>query len=177
MVKFARYANSSTMKTNVVLAIVSVLLVCSSCDMFRKIAGRPTSDEIEARRSEAVKKDAMIEALKQRQQAQADSLAIVDSIRRMETDVLSLSEIGDLYTTALDHRYYIIVGSFRNGANAEAMLKTASDAGYVPVRIQFGAYTAIGVSPADNIEDAFLSLKSVKRESFSPSDVWILMNR
>ena len=175
MVKFARYANSSTMKTNVVLAIVSVLLVCSSCDMFRKIAGRPTSDEIEARRSEAVKKDAMIEALKQRQQA--DSLAIVDSIRRMETDVLSLSEIGDLYTTTLDHRYYIIVGSFRNGANAEAMLKTASDAGYVPVRIQFGAYTAIGVSPADNIEDAFLSLKSVKRESFSPSDVWILMNR
>ena len=190
MVKFARYANSSTMKTNVVLAIVSVLLVCSSCDMFRKIAGRPTSDEIEARRSEAVKKDAMIEALKQRQQAQADSLAIVDSIRRMETDVLSLSEIGDLYTTALDHRYYIIVGSFRNGANADAMLKTASDAGYVPVISPVGVdaysqtyninadYAASAIAGALNAQKlVFLTdVEGILRDKDDPSTIIRRMN-
>ena len=177
IIKFARYANYETMKTDKVLALVAVMLVCCSCDMFRKIAGRPTSDELETRRNEILQEEARIEALKQRRQAQEDSLAIVDSIRRMETDVHSLSEIGDLYTTALDHRYYIVVGSFRDEANAESLLKSASEAGYVPVRINLGKFTAVGLCPTDRLTDAFLSLKSVKREWFCPSDVWILVNR
>ena len=118
-----------------------------------------------------------VEALKQRQKACEDSLALVDSIRRMETAVRSLSEVGDLYTTSLDHRYYIIVGAFLKEANADAMLKTASDAGYVPVKIALNGFVAVGVSPADRLGDAFLSLKSVKREDFCPPDVWILVNR
>lgn len=165
------------MRKIVVLTLLSAMFLASGCDMFRRIAGRPTSAEIEARRQNIEVENAKIEALKKRQQEQADSLAVVDSIRRMETDVHTLSEIGELYTTALDHRYYIIVGSFRKDSNAEAMLRQASDAGYVPVKIAFPGYTAVGVCPADRIEDAFLSLKSIKRENFTPSDVWILVNR
>lgn len=165
------------MRKIVVLTLLAVMVLASGCDMFRKIAGRPTSSEIEARRQKIEVENAKIEALKKRQQEQADSLAVVDSIRRMETDVHTLSEIGELYTTTLDHRYYIIVGSFRKESNAEAMLKQASDAGYVPVKIDFSGYTSVGVCPADRIEDAFLSLKSIKREKFTPSDVWILVNR
>ncbi len=177
MVKFARYANFKAMKTEIVLALAVVMFISTSCDMFRKIAGRPTSDEIEARRSEIVRANEKIAALKQRQKACEDSLALVDSIRRMETAVRSLSEVGDFYTTSLDHRYYIIVGAFLKEANADAMLKTASDAGYVPVKIALNGFVAVGVSPADRLGDAFLSLKSVKREDFCPPDVWILVNR
>ena len=104
MVKFARYANFKAMKTEIVLALAVVMFISTSCDMFRKIAGRPTSDEIEARRSEIVRANEKIAALKQRQKACEDSLALVDSIRRMETAVRSLSEVGDLYTTSLESR-------------------------------------------------------------------------
>ena len=169
--------NNVKMKTNVVFALMAVLVISSGCDMFRRIAGRPTSADIDAKRQEIAAADARIEALKKKQRMQADSLAIVDSIRQLETDVHTLSEIGELYSTALDHRYYIIVGSFMKYSNAESMLRTASEAGYIPVELRFNGYTAVGLSPADRIEDAFLSLKSVKRESFCPDDVWILVNR
>lgn len=165
------------MKIHAVLSMLVFLMLFTGCDIFRKIAGRPTSAELEAMKEEIVAADAKIQELKSKQQRQADSLAIVDSIRRMKAEVHTVSEIGALYSTNLDHKYYIIVGAFVKESNAEGMIRTVSDAGYIPVRISINKYTAVGICPSDDIEDAFLLLKGVYREPFCPADVWILVNR
>lgn len=86
--------------------------------------------------------------------------------------------MGGIYTTDLNSAYYIIVGSFKKTSNAETMIRTATAAGYVPVMISCkNGLTAVGVSPADRVEDAMLSLQAVKREDFCPDDVWVLVNR
>lgn len=166
------------MRRTVVFVLLASAFVFGGCDMFRKMAGRPTSDEIERRKVEISRRQAEIEAMKIEQKQVADSLAMLDSLRSMCDKVKHLSDIGDLYTVDLEARYYIIVGSFRKAGNAETMIRKASGAGYVPVLISFrNGLQAVGVSPTDRLSDALLSLKAVKREDFCPPDVWVLVNR
>lgn len=178
MVKFARYVKFDCMKKSVIFVILMSVLLVSGCDMFRRMAGRPTSEELELKKVEIERRNAMIEAMKAEQKQVSDSLAMLDSLRQMCSKMLWLKDMGGIYTTDLDAGYYIIVGSFRNQGNADAMIKSASDAGFVPVRISFrNGLDAIGVAASSSLEDALLSLKSVKREDFCPPDVWILVNR
>ncbi len=166
------------MRRTVLLALLLSVFVLGGCDMFRKLAGRPTSGEIERRKVEISRRQAEIEAMKVEQKQAADSLALLDSLRSMCSKVKHLEDMGDIYTTDLDARYYIIVGSFRKGSNAEAMIKATTAAGYLPVLISFSnGLSAVGVSPTCRLEDALLSLKAVKKEDFCPSDVWVLVNR
>ena len=111
-----------------------LLLPVSGCDAFRKLAGRPTAEEIE------------------------------------------LMRIG-LFTTKLDFKYYIVVGSFKSRHNAESLLSTVAEKGYKPILISFrNGFNAIAVAPTNSLREAFSSLKNVRTEAFCPDDVWILVN-
>jgi len=165
------------MKKFVPIVLLLSVLLSGSCDTFRKIAGRPTSDELELKKLKIEAQQAEIEALKLEQKRLVDSLAMMDSLRQLSGTVLNLSELGGLYTTSLDFKYYIVVGSFRNRNYAENLLTTVSGAGYSPVLICFrNGLFAVGLTPADKVEDAVANLKAVKEETFCPSDVWILVN-
>lgn len=160
----------------VLVAVLSVLMA-TGCDMFRKIAGRPTSEDIEMKRLKIEAQQAEIEALKREQKRLADSLSMMDSLRQLSGTVLNLSELGGLYMTSLDFKYYIIVGSFRNRSYAESLLVKVSGAGYSPVLICFrSGLFAVGLSPVNRVEEAVEALKTVKQEAFCPPDVWILVN-
>lgn len=166
------------MKKSVFVCLVLLVLSVSGCDMFRRMAGRPTSEELELKRMEIARRQKEIELMKIDQKKQADSLAVLDSLRRMCGAVLNVSELGGVYTTALDSRYYVVVGAFRKQGNADALISRVSDAGYLPVSISFrNGLNAVAVAPSDRVSDALLSLKAVKREDFCPEDVWILVNR
>ena len=164
-----------------VVSILMLLLTFSSCDFFRKVAGRPTAEELEAKKSEILHnqqvQQARIDSLMKVKQMLADSIAVLDSLREMKGTILNPSSLGGLFSTKLEARYYIIVGAFRSRANAEALLSEASDAGFYPAIVSFknGLY-AVGVAPCNTLSDAFLSLKSVMREDFCPDDAWILVN-
>lgn len=163
-------------KSVFLILFLSALTLCG-CDMFRKIAGRPTSDEIELKRLRIEAQQAEIEALKEVQRRLTDSLAMVDSLRQLSGTVLNLSELGGLYTTSLDFKYYIIVGSFRNRKYAERLLTKVAGYGYSPVLICFrNGLFSVGISPARRVEEAVKSLRVVKNEEFCPPDVWILVN-
>ena len=56
------------MKIHAVLSMLVFLMLFTGCDMFRKIAGRPTSAELEAMKEEIVAADAKIQELKSKQQ-------------------------------------------------------------------------------------------------------------
>lgn len=167
-----------------ILTLMSVLSLLSltGCDMFRRLAGRPTAEEVEMMRIELLRQEEArhrfkVDSLKKVEKALADSIAALDSIKQLHGTILNPSEKGGLFTTKLDYRYYIVVGAFKSRVNAEDLLSEVKECGYTPILINFrNGFNAIGISPTDDILGAFHSLKKVKEEKFCPEDVWILVN-
>lgn len=170
------------MGRRLLLILVCVLPVLAGCDAMRKLAGRPTSEELESHRAmlmqqEEAEHQRRIDSLRQVEKRMADSLAILDTLRQMKGTILNPAKLGGLFTTKLDYRYYIVVGAFSNRSNAESLLRTAKDKGYVPTIINFrNGFNAVGVCPSDNLNTVYSDLKRVKGESFCPPDAWILVN-
>ena len=156
--------------------LMVALPLFTGCDFFRKLAGRPTSEDIENKRIAIMRAE---EAAHQARQDSIviDSIAVMDSLKQQKSNIIKTDSLGGLLETELDARYYIIVGSFRSKANAESLLATAATNGYAPTLISFkNGLIAVGVGSSDNIKDAFASLNKVRTEKFCPADAWILVN-
>lgn len=172
------------MKKSCLLIVLAVSLTLTGCDFMRKLAGRPTSEDVELKRVEMLRAEeaalqARLDSLKNVEQRMVqDSLNALDSIRQLGGSILNPATLGGLFATKLEARYYIILGSFRSRANAEALFNVAKNAGYKPALISFGkgGLIAVGVSPVNRLSDAYTALNSVRKESFCPKDVWVLVN-
>ena len=150
---------------NAFLTIAIMTLVATAvtgCDFFRRLAGRPDSEWIEAK-AEAIRQDE--EALRIRQdslerarKAEADSLAAADSVR------------------LANHRYRfcVILGSFSSKENAERYVEEIAAKGYKCELLTFRNSTAVGVCPTDDEAQAKKSLSELQRQDFCPNGAWIL---
>lgn len=150
---------------NAFLTIAVMTLVATAvtgCDFFRRLAGRPDSEWIEAK-AEAIRQEE--EALRIRQdslerarKAEADSLAAADSVR------------------LANHRYRfcVILGSFSSKENAERYVEEIAAKGYKCELLTFRNSTAVGVCPTDDEEQAKKSLEELQRQDFCPNGAWIL---
>lgn len=150
---------------NTFLTIAVMTLVATAvtgCDFFRRLAGRPDSEWIEAK-AEAIRKEE--EALRIRQdslerarKAEADSLAAADSVR------------------LANHRYRfcVILGSFSSKENAERYVEEIAAKGYKCELLTFRNSTAVGVCPTDDEAQAKKSLSELQRQNFCPNGAWIL---
>lgn len=183
------------MKKSFILLVVVSACFLTGCDFFRSLAGRPTSEDIEKQREE-IKHDVEIkraellaiqqeeelmqkrlDSLKIKEMQVRDSLAALDSIKRYGGTILNPAELGGLFATKLESRYHIIVGSFKQRKNAEALLLKVQKKGYEPALISFNnGLIAVGLCPSGTIVDVMESLKKVKKEKFCPKDVWVLLN-
>ncbi len=164
-------------------AVVSAALVCLSggCDSFRKLAGRPTSADIEAKREliarENAAHQARLDSLKKVEKAKADSLELLEAIRGTGTLILSSSSLRRVNTGGLDNRYYIVVGAYSNSENASYKAGQISAAGFDPVKIPYGnGFTAVCTGGTDALSQLWDNLQRVSSEKFCPKDVWILVN-
>ncbi len=164
------------MKNKAIILLLLAVLSLTSCDMFRKLAGRPTAAELRNKKQQIEKYEAEREQTRLKQQQLADSLAIIDSIRMSKHSIRKISELGNVYIDTLEGRYYVVVGIFGRQSNLDRMLKKVNEAGYVPVPVSLGRGTAVAICPSCRLSDAYLSLKAVKREDFCPEDAWILVN-
>lgn len=171
------------MRRSVIAILMGVaLFALTGCDFFRTLAGRPTSAEIETRQVELIaaqkaELQAKYDELQAEMKSLKDSLNALDSIRQLGGSVLNPTKLGSLFATKVEARYYVIVGAFKTRYYAEKLVEKAAHAGYAPALISFrNGNLAVGLCPANNITDAFEALKKVKKESFCPSDVWILLN-
>ena len=150
---------------NAFLTIAIMTLVATAvtgCDFFRRLAGRPDSEWIEAK-AEAIRQEE--EALRIRQdslerarKAEADSLAAADSVR------------------IANHRYRfcVILGSFSSKENAERYVEEIAAKGYKCELLTFRNSTAVGVCPTDDEAQAKKSLSELQRQDFCPNGAWIL---
>ena len=164
-----------------IFLLVLLSLSLSSCDLFRKIAGRPTSADIEKKRSalemEQKAHNDRLDSLKLLQTQISDSLAALDSIRLQGSSIVEARQLTDQEKSRLPYSYYVIVGAFGNPENAGRFAQQASEAGYPSTLIRYrNGFTAVGVCPTDRRVDAYESLKAVRQSGFCP-DAWILNNR
>lgn len=156
------------------------LPLLSGCDLFRKMAGRPTSAEIEAKRVYIEQQQAghrsRLDSLKLMQRQISDSLEILDSIRAMKSSVVEAKQLPEEVRRSLPCRYYVVVGAFGNADNATKCAERAESAGYPATKIRYrNGFTAIGVCPSDMLPDAFASLRVIRDTGFC-ADAWILDN-
>ena len=169
-------------KYALILLAISVMFSATGCDFMRKLAGRPTSEDIEKIRVERLLAEeaalkASLDSLKAEKQCIQDSIDALELFVQQGGTVLNPSKLGGLYTTKLQYKYYVIIGAFRTRSNAEALFKKAESAGYTPVLISFrNGLLAVGLSPADECRNAMDMVKAIKQEPFCPADVWILVN-
>lgn len=172
------------MKKSCIFLIVLAVLSLTGCDFMRKLAGRPTSEDVEMKRIEILRAEeaalqARLDSLRKVEETMIrDSLNALDSIRQIGGSILNPASLGGLFATKLEARYYIILGSFKARANAESLFNVAKDAGYKPALISFGkgGLIAVGVCPVNRLPDAYTALTEVRKEKFCPDDVWILVN-
>lgn len=179
-------------RTFAILPLIVLLLCFQSCDFFRKIAGCPTSDYIEAKaaRLEAEKKEM------DRKQAPVDSTRLTEEVLPEEirpekvsapvsaataapAAVSSVAKKSNLMDgaskQAIGAGYCIVVGSFGNKDNAVKLASRIKEAGYPVVLIPMtNGLTAVGTCPSDNIDEVSSSLAKLLNESFCPKDAWIL---
>lgn len=150
---------------NAFLTIAVMTLVATAvtgCDFFRRLAGRPDSEWIEAK----------AEAIRQEEEAQRIRLDSLEKARKAEADSLAAADSVRL----ANHRYRfcVILGSFSSKENAERYVEEIAAKGYKCELLTFRNSTAVGVCPTDDEEQAKKSLSELQRQDFCPNGAWIL---
>lgn len=165
------------------LSVIAFLFLCvlsvSSCDFFRRVAGRPTSEDIRAKREmierEEAEHRARMDSLQSLRKSVADSLAVMDSLRSGESPLIFSRPLAEESVRELTSRYYVVIGAFGNAENAAKCASSAEEAGYESSMIKYrNGFTVVGICATDSISVAYASLKTV-RGGFC-KDAWILDN-
>ena len=177
------------MKRSVILILACATLVLGGCDFVRTLAGRPTSDDLEVKRSNIERAEnvaryqARIDSLERVRTRLADSLAaldahLLDSLSQTKGTILNPTKMGGLYTTKLASRYYTVVGAFRTRSYAERKLTKCNEAGYRDATIiSFrNGLLAVAVCPSNSLNETLIKLRELRGNGICPSDGWILVN-
>lgn len=181
------------MKKSYILILLAVALMLSGCDFFRKVAGRPTSEDIEAKRveiarvekekaEEQARLDSIMMAAEQlrlaEEKAKADSLNALESLKEKDVLIHDLLSLKGLSSGELKHSYYVVVGSFKEEANADKCMKAVLKYPEMePVKMHFRTgMVAVGVCPRNRITEIAAQIDDIRAKPFCPKDAWILVN-
>lgn len=174
-----------------VLILLPVALTVTGCDFFRRLAGRPTSDQIAA----------MAEAIRLEESAR-----IADSLKRAVADT-SAAQVAESQeapavapapaatvpaaTTAQTapaatpepvapapsddlKRFYIVMASFGKVSNARNYAATLETKGYPATILKRGGYQVVAVCGTDDEAAVNKSFDEIRRQDFCPQGVWII---
>ncbi len=168
------------MRGNILLLILIIASLFSSCDMFRGLAGRPTSKDIEQKRQEIELHKASVEKAREdsiafAQKAEADSLKATEALAQW---IYPSSRMGGISEGMnLVYKYYVIIGAYRIKSNALAVVNEVTEKGWEAklISLQNNMY-AIGLAPSNKIADTYNAYLKIIEEPFCPKGAWILLN-
>ncbi len=170
------------MRTAVIPLLLAAVLLVTGCDAFRRLAGRPTAAELQAKKEHVLmEREAARQAVRDSiEKVRADSLLRVqealDSLETLRTTGQAKSSRG-LLAEAFPKRYAVVLGAFSVPENATRFAEKVKKAGYDARTVAFrNGRTAVYVNPTDREQEAFDSMEKVRQEDFCPQDVWILVN-
>jgi predicted esterase YcpF (UPF0227 family) len=175
------------MKKSIFVALALAAVLSTGCDFVRRLAGRPTSAELEAKRTSILEAQqaahmARLDSMRRIEKQMADSLSaleehLLDSLSQTKGTILNPAKLGGLFTTKLEARYCIVVGAFRNRAYAERKLRACNEAGYPATIISFrNGLLAVSVCPSDSLDETLKTLRALRGKGICPQDGWILVN-
>ena len=136
------------------ISLSVLVLSVSSCDLFRSLAGRPTSAElksaIEKQQSSAQQMQAITEepAITTEQTAPEETIAVASPQAKKEEYTmvkregrmsvpLDYTHTNSTLKATPEHSYYIIVGTYRQKPTLNKMIKDAHDAGYETFLLEY----------------------------------------
>ena len=175
------------------ISLSVLVLSVSSCDLFRSLAGRPTSAElksaIEKQQNSAQQMQAITEesAITTEQTAPAETIAVASPQAKKEEYTmvkregrmsvpLAYTHTNSTLKATPEHSYYIIVGTYRQRPTLNKMIKDAHDAGYETFLLEYSnGLTSVGLMPCDNLGEAIDAYAKVSKEDFCPKDACILI--
>lgn len=182
------------------ISLSVLVLSVSSCDLFRSLAGRPTSAELKSafekqQNPTETKKQTITEepaittqqaAIKEQTapeetiavastQAEKEEYTMVKREGRMSVP-LAYTHTNSTLKATPEHSYYIIVGTYRQKPTLNKMIKDAHDAGYETFLLEYSnGLTSVGLMPCDNLGEAIDAYAKVSKEDFCPKDACILI--
>lgn len=155
-------------------ALLTLASVVSGCDFMRRLAGRPTSADIEAKRQKlATRTDehaARMDSLSVVQQQFADSLAKAETqqaqeeVKKVEPEkpvVVPGETVEDMST-----RYAVTLAAFSKYKDAKALCDKAREAGYDARLIHRKQYISVAVVLTNDRSEAVAVKKKVEKEKF-----------
>ena len=174
-------------KIGKIVALCAVVLLANGCDFIRMIAGRPTSEYIDAKRVLVEKQelrkqqvaDSIALAKKMEEEAKAHAIAAEASIQRLKSSnrIIPADRIGNLDRSTLEYAYYVMIGSFSSSANVQSLIDKVSEAGFKAVSLPYrNGRCAVALDPTNDIVIAEESLNKALSYPFCPAEAWILVN-
>ena len=175
------------------ISLSVLVLSVSSCDLFRSLAGRPTSAElksaIEKQQSSAQQMQAITEepAITTEQTAPEETIAVASPQAKKEEYTmvkregrmsvpLAYTHTNSTLKATPEHSYYIIVGTYRQRPTLNKMIKDTHDASYETFLLEYSnGLTSVGLMPCDNLGEAIDAYAKVSKEDFCPKDACILI--
>lgn len=182
------------------ISLSVLVLSVSSCDLFRSLAGRPTSAELKSaiekqQNAAETEKQTITEepaettqqtAIKEQTapeetiavastQAEKEEYTMVKREGRMSVP-LAYTHTNSTLKATPEHSYYIIVGTYRQKPTLNKMIKDAHNAGYETFLLEYSnGLTSVGLMPCDNLGEAIDAYAKVSKEDFCPKDACILI--
>ena len=169
---------------SVLCAFFAAVVLTSGCDFLRTVAGRPTSDVIEARAAEIARIEAEEQARAAAEKAAAeaaakhaaDSAAAVAYLSEVKATLIPVSSIRALDAVSVGTKYAIVVGSFSQPGNASSFAEKLRGLGYDAAVMKFtNSHEMVGVCPTDDIVEIAAKYPQVRAEKFCPPEAWILV--
>lgn len=181
------------MRNNILFLLLVSMMSLTGCDFFRVVAGRPTSKDIKLKKMELINEETARQArldsiANEARKAEQDSIkAVQDSldacafIAENKVTVYTVARLGGIQHDGLEDltsgtRYRVVLGSFRERANAENLVATIASAGdFWPHLISLkNGMIAVAACPSDRIQNVVMGFKELKAHSECPADAWIL---
>lgn len=161
--------------------IVAICLCVTSCDFLRKVAGRPTSEEIAAKYIEICRQEKehvqRVDSVCAETSRVVDSLETIDALRKLKGSVIAAGRLNGTEAASLANRYYVVIGTFSKPENARKIAAEAGKAGYDVTLVKYrSGFTAVALCGSDDIFSINESFGRLKKEKFCPPDIWIMSN-
>lgn len=156
-----------------IAALAAACLMAGGCDFLRKVAGRPTSAQIEAEVSHRA------ELEQQRLEAERDSISRVQeeaeaAAIEVEEKEAESTETAAVAAPRMHGRYYVVVGSYREPRHAERKKKKMEAAGCKAVVTRVRGLNVVAVCPSATRDEANRTMNRLRRRGLCPQSAWIL---
>ncbi|MCK9625192.1 MAG: SPOR domain-containing protein [Bacteroidales bacterium] len=158
-----------TTKFLVVLFITMTLL--SGCDFFRSLLGKPTSEDLELI---AYQKEAAANAKADSINNINNNIIEVDTLIADNERVVESKSIVKQPSSDFNYRYYVVVGSFKNYANAERFSEILLKKNYDVKNFKFkNGYNMVSIFGSIDYYEAHKKLSEIMESEICPDDIWI----